>query len=74
MKAILEFNLEDSQDRLAHLRCTKAMEAYLVIHDFSEELRRLRKYHESEDVNIEELSKKFFEILEDRDINLDHLE
>jgi hypothetical protein len=34
MKAILEFDLNDADDQMAHLRCVKATELALVLWEF----------------------------------------
>ena len=41
MKAIIEFNLDDHEDRMAHFRCVKALDMALAIWTFSGRLRRL---------------------------------
>jgi hypothetical protein len=41
MKAILQFNLDDHEDRMAHFRCVKALDMALAIWEFSGRLRRL---------------------------------
>ena len=45
MKAILEFDLEDSSDKLSHRRCTNATNAYIAMHEFSNILRQYLKYN-----------------------------
>ena len=44
MKAILEFDLDDYSDKLAHKRAVSATDAYLVLHDLDNELRSMLKY------------------------------
>ena len=44
MKAKLEFDLDDPSDKKAHLRCTKATEAYIALHEIDQELRAMVKY------------------------------
>ena len=41
MKAIIQFNLDDQEDRMAHFRCVKALDMALAIWTFSGRLRRL---------------------------------
>lgn len=74
MKAILEFDLDDPMDRYSHRRAIKATEAYIAINAIGEKLRQLDKYSDSEVVNISELRKGYWEILEEYGINLDDLE
>jgi hypothetical protein len=45
MKAILEFDLEDSSDKLSHRRAVNATNAYIAMHEFSNVLRRYLKYN-----------------------------
>ena len=45
MKAILEFDLEEHSDRLAHKRSVNATNAYIAMHDFSNLLRQYVKYN-----------------------------
>ena len=39
MKAILEFNLDDLEDKESHLRCVKSLDMYLCILDIQQTLR-----------------------------------
>lgn len=41
MKAIIEFNLDDHEDRMAHFRCVKALDMALAIWTFSGRLRNI---------------------------------
>ena len=72
MKAILEFNLDDPDDVLSHRRCISATDAYLVIHEIAERIRTLEK----RDLMITpaDMRKEFYGLLEDRGIDLDHLQ
>lgn len=44
MKAKLTFDLDDAEDRRAHLRCVKSLELVLIIYDINQELRSRTKY------------------------------
>lgn len=44
MKAILEFNLDEYEDRLKHRRCIGATNAYIALHEIDKELRSIIKY------------------------------
>ena len=46
MKGILEFDLDDRYDNLAHKRATSSTNAYLVLHDIDSMLRNYTKYEE----------------------------
>jgi len=72
MKAILEFDLEDPDDAMSHRRCVSATDAFLVLHDICERFRTLDK----DDVNINpsDMRREFYDFLEDRSVNLDHLQ
>lgn len=50
MKAILEFNLDDFDDRKAHKRSISATSAYKAIYDFSMLLRKYKKFNKNIDV------------------------
>ncbi|MBE3102467.1 MAG: hypothetical protein IMZ47_09415 [Firmicutes bacterium] len=52
MKAILEFDLLDPDDRLAHLRCVKAMELAIACYDLG------YLWHEAENAEETEEYKK----------------
>lgn len=44
MKAILEFNLDDSEDKMSHLRCVKATEMMITLWEMDQHLRSITKY------------------------------
>jgi len=74
MKAILEFNLNNPDDVVAHMQCVKACDLAFALWKFSQELVKI--CDESEDgKHIDEalVRQAFFDILEERDINLDKL-
>lgn len=83
MKAILEFDLSDADERDAHLRAIKAPDAYAALWDIAQEVFRparkhgysdpdLNKLLKSDDVEeaISLLEKRFYQILEDKGIDL----
>lgn len=72
MKAILKFDLSDPEDRTDHYRCVRARDMASFIWDFQQYLREQVKYNEK-DVNQREIYEKWFEYLNDADINLDNL-
>ncbi len=43
MKATIEFDLDDPSDRMSHMRCIKATDAYIVLFDISNKIRALLK-------------------------------
>ena len=44
MKAILEFNLDDSEDKMSHLRCVKSTEMMVTLWEMDQHLRSITKY------------------------------
>lgn len=72
MKAILEFDLGEYSDRLAHKRCTSAADAYLALYELREMFFRMSK--DESKVDAEKLKQEFFDILEANSINLNDLE
>lgn len=80
MEAILKFNLDDTYDTRAHLRCVKALDAYLALWELQEKFFAIRnsllEKDESEELAKEHSAFKeiydfFFEELEKQHINLD---
>lgn len=56
-KAILEFNLNDSDDKMAHLRAVKSTDLALVIWEFEYNLRkRLERELEAKEFKNEEVN------------------
>jgi hypothetical protein len=44
MKAILEFDLDNPDDKMSHLRCIKATEMMITIWEIDQHLRSITKY------------------------------
>jgi len=62
MKAIIEFNLDDADDRQAHLRCIKALDMSIAIWNVVHNNKHLndaeiveKMYSEFEELNIDDL-------------------
>ncbi len=76
MKAVIEFDLNDSIDIQAHKRFMSIDSVYYVIWQFTEEMRRQVKYN-TQNYNgeqleaIEKLREKFNELLINNQITLD---
>jgi hypothetical protein len=75
MEALLKFNMNDSDDRMAHLRCVKSLDMALVIWEF---LRNSRKKLEDREFKdgyeaIEVTYEEFYNLLEEHGINIDKL-
>jgi hypothetical protein len=76
MKATLEFDLDQGQDKTAHLRCVKALSMAVTWCDMDQYLRGLIKYGELDDITykaLEETREKLREIMSENSIDLDEL-
>lgn len=76
MKATLEFDLNDSDDIQAHLRCVKALDLVLFILKIEGELRGQLKHGQLTDCQYETLDKfrdTFYQEMNARGINIDEL-
>lgn len=78
MKAVLEFDLDKTEDRNAHKRAISATDMYLTVHEFFEYLRKRLKYEESVPEcchnAILEARKELLEIMAENSVTLDDLE
>jgi hypothetical protein len=76
MKATLEFNLDDFDDKMAHLRCVKSLNLALTIWEIKREIRdKLKRQNNSELQNeiYESFNEMINERLEDNNIILDEI-
>ena len=78
MKATLEFDLEDGQDRMAHLRCIKAVKMAITLWDIDQYLRSHIKYapdtaDEKTVEVLQEVRDELRKIMSDNSIDLDEL-
>ena len=78
MKAILEYDLNEGEDRRAHLRATKSLDLVLALWDIDQHLRSETKYapdDASEEVYdaLDKTRDKLHEILSDYNISFDEL-
>jgi hypothetical protein len=71
MKAILEFNLSERDEEVAHLRCVRNWELAWALHCVMEEIRKAVR--ESETVNPETLLASCNEIIQDNHLSLDEM-
>ena len=77
MKAKLEFDLDNPDDRMGHMRCVKATDMALMLWDIKQKIRSKLKY--SDDLSEDELQQwevmqdEFYSIADDYGINLDLL-
>lgn len=78
MKAILEFNLDDSIDETSYMRCIKAKDMALALWDIDQLLRSKTKYapdtvDEKTLEALEQVREELREIMSDYNIDLDEL-
>lgn len=76
MQATLTFNLDNIDDRIAHLRAVKAMDLALSIWNIQELLRDRLKYEGLSDLQYDEaetIKNKINEILNEHNICIDEL-
>jgi hypothetical protein len=72
MRAKLIFDLDSMDDLAAYERCNKSLDIALALWDFSNKLRTISKYGTGEE-DVDSISKDFYEILEEYNINLEKL-
>jgi hypothetical protein len=68
MKATLEFNLDDPEDRMAHLRCVHSLDMAIALFDIVYNLRKPVEYGQYKDA-YEGISS----ILDEQGIDIDKL-
>jgi len=73
MKAILEFNLTDPDDNVAHLRCIKATDMAIALWQIRMLRKELEWMEDNKDLTTENVMSKIFEILDDHNVNTDEL-
>lgn len=78
MKAILEFDLDEGQDKTAHLRCVKALNTAIALWEMDQYLRDHIKYapdtaDEKTVEVLQEVRDKLREIMSANSIDLDEL-
>ena len=71
MKAVLEFDLRERDEELAHLRCVRNWELAWALHSVMEEIRKAVK--ESDVIDGEKLLADCFEIIQENHISLDEM-
>lgn len=71
MKAILEFNLNERDEQIAHIRCVRNWELAWALHSVMEEIRKAANEHDS--INTETLLNTCNEIIQDNHISLDEM-
>lgn len=72
MKAILEFDMNDSDDIVSHYRCTVSLNMAIVLYEIDELLRSslYEDLSQSEYDKIEKLRDRYYELMTDNGIQL----
>ena len=81
MKATLSYNLNDPDDRMAHLRAVKSMDMASALFDITRNLRKKiqNRYEDIDNTNndvfdgIDAVFDEIYNILEDNNIDIDEL-
>lgn len=78
MKAELHFNLDDYDDKIEHLKCVQAADLCSAVWEFLNNTSSdLKEYSVSNDLDVEDsidlVYRKFWEILEERNIDINKL-
>jgi hypothetical protein len=81
MKATLSYNLNDPDDRMAHLRAVKSLDMASALFDITRNLKKKieHRYEDIDNTNndvfdgIEAVFDEIYNILEDNNIDIDEL-
>jgi len=81
MKATLSYNLNDPDDRMAHLRAVKSLDMASALFDITRNLRKKiqNRYEDIDNTHndvfdgIDAVFDEIYEILEDNNIDIDEL-
>ena len=68
MKAILEFDLENPEDRMSHLRCVKSLDMACFIWELKHNFWRKWK-HDETDFTLDNYKEALYELMEEYNIN-----
>jgi hypothetical protein len=69
--ATLTYDLNDPEDRMAHLRATMSLDLVLMMWEYDQHLRSEYKYNGNEEAHA--YREKFLEMMSVRNIDLDQL-
>ena len=76
-KAILEFDLNEFDDRVEHARMIKSLDILMMMHEYDQYLRSETRYNEKltqEEHDVLQLARdKFYELMNARGISIDEL-
>ena len=78
MKAILEFNLDEPEERIDHLRAVKSLNIMSVLWEFDMYLRSQLKYNDENLTNeayeaLDKAREKLYEVMNDQHVSFDEL-
>ena len=78
MKALLEYNLDEEEDAKAHLRAVKSVDMLLALWDITHNTKKQIEWQlDSKELDkyeaLELVYKTIYEILDNRNINIDEL-
>jgi hypothetical protein len=78
MKAILEFNLDEPEDRSDHLRAVKSLNIMSVLWEFDMYLRSQLKYNDENLTSeayeaLEKVREKLYDIMSSNHVSIDEL-
>ena len=77
MKAKLEFDLDDFDDRMAHMCCVKASDMASILFEMSTNARKRitmgSEYGEEYYKGVDDVFNKLRELMEEHNINIDEL-
>lgn len=79
MRAILEFNLEEPEERIQHLRCIKSLDLALCVQDFIDLSKQIEKQEDRDNKPMTAKQLKSFiktytwDKMEDYNINIHEL-
>lgn len=76
MKATLEFNLDDQDEIMAHLRCVKSLDMALVLWEITYNMKRTferKELNESQYELLEVIFQKIYDEINERGIVLDDM-
>lgn len=80
MKATLSYNLNDPDDRMAHMRAVKSLDMASVLFDITRNLKKqVERKFENDDTEydsfdvIQDVFDRIYEILGDNNIDIDEL-
>ena len=74
MKALLKFDLDDPDDKMAHMRCVKATDMAIAIFEIQNNLRRqVEDYPDVDTTTVDIIFTFINQELDERNININEL-